>query len=235
VSFLSTFSPALYCTLIQWYHPRCHGQRIRTPPLVLERFPIMSSPSSAGYSSAKSTPDCPKWGTHRTSETREKLAAAREALGTDSGAALMTATSALRSNFRTYLRSPDAPDELGSPMCFFPEEEEVIATYVAASTKGGDLLTCKLAIILFRQDIAYVRRDEESKSRFGDRRFPGGSFFDLLFKSHPTLRRLRPVGIESARADASTPEAVAKCSAAFRFLFRDFNSTHPPQVWNMNQ
>jgi len=43
---------------------------------------------------------------------------------------------------------------------------------------------------------------------------------------------VRPVGIESARADASTSEAVAKFFVAFRFLCRDFNVTHSAQMWN---
>jgi len=195
----------------------------------------MSSPSSAGSTAAEATPDRPKWGTRLTTDMREKLAAARTALGTDSVAKLMTATGASRSNVRTWRRSTDAPVKLGRPTFFSPEEEDVIATYMAAWTKGGDLLTCELAAVLFRQYIADVRRDEESERRFGDGGFPGRSFFDLFLKKHPQLRRVRPVGIESARADASTPEAVAKFFAAFRFLCRDFNITRSAQVWNTDE
>ena len=127
------------------------------------------------------------------------------------------------------------PRQAGAPDLFSPEEEDVIATYMAAWTKGGDLLTCELAAVLLRQYIADVRRDEESERRFGDGGFPGRSFFDLFLKRHPQLRRVRPVGIESARADASTPEAVAKLFAAFRFLCRDFNITRSAQVWNTDE
>ena len=124
----------------------------------------MSSPSSAGSTAAEATPDRPKWGTRLTTDMREKLAAARTALGTDSVAKLMTATGASRSNVRTWRRSTDAPVKLGRPTFFSPEEEDVIATYMAAWTKGGDLLTCELAAVLLRQYIADVRRDERSPS-----------------------------------------------------------------------
>ena len=79
----------------------------------------MSSPSSAGSTPAEATPDRPKWGTRLTSDMREKLAAAREALGTDSVAKLMTATGASRSNVGTLRRSTDAPVKLGRPTFFF--------------------------------------------------------------------------------------------------------------------
>lgn len=71
---------------------------------------------------------------------------------------------------------------------------------------------------------------------FGLDGMPGRTSFDLLFLSrHPELRRARPTNIESVRADASTPEAVAKFFDAFRFLCRDLGITLAVQVWNTDE
>jgi len=77
------------------------------------------------------------------------------------------------------------PRPAGAPHVFSPEEEDVIATYMAAWTKGGDLLTCELAAIILRPYIADLRRDEESERRFGDGGFPSRSFFSLFFEEAP--------------------------------------------------
>jgi len=61
----------------------------------------MAPPSSVGSTAAEATPGRSKWGTRLTTEMRENLAAARDELGTDSVAKLMTATGASRSNVRT--------------------------------------------------------------------------------------------------------------------------------------
>jgi len=86
-----------------------------------------------------------------------------------------------------------------------------------------------------RQYITDMGREEDAERRFGVGGFPGRSYFDLFLGHHPQLRRVRPMGIESARADASTPEAVAKFFAAFRFLCRDFSITRAAQVWNTDE
>ena len=46
---------------------------------------------------------------------------------------------------------------------------------------------------------------------------------------------MRPMGIESARADASTPEAVAKFFAAFLSLCRGFCITRAAQLYNTDE
>jgi len=111
----------------------------------------MPSPSSSRSTATEVTPARSKWGTRLTSEMREKLAVARGELGTDSVAKLMTATGASRLNVRTWLRSQSAPIKLGRPTFFSSSEEDVLAMYMAAWTKGGDLLTCELAAVLLRQ------------------------------------------------------------------------------------
>jgi len=87
---------------------------------------------------------------------RDKLSAARKELGTTSVKRLMDATGASRSNVRTWLRNDGEEVKLGRPTFFSAEEEDVIATYMAAWTKGGDLLTFDLASVLLRQYIADV-------------------------------------------------------------------------------
>ena len=152
-------------------------------PFFSARLPIMSSPSSDGSTAAEATPDRPKWRTRLTSDMREELAAAREALGTDNVAELMMATGASRSNVWTWRRLTDAPVKLGRPTFFSPEEEDAVTTNMAAWTKGGDLLTCELAADLLRQHIADLRRDEESERRFGDGGLPlVGLFFICLWR-----------------------------------------------------
>jgi len=65
-------------------------------------------------------------------EMREKLAAARTELGTDSVAKLMTATGASRSSVRTWLHSPADPVKLGRSSFFLKKEDDVISHYMAA-------------------------------------------------------------------------------------------------------
>ena len=72
-----------------------------TPSLSSARLPIMPSPSSAGSTAAEAAPDRPKWGTQLTSDMQEKLAAARQALGTDIVEKLVTGSGASRCNVRT--------------------------------------------------------------------------------------------------------------------------------------
>lgn len=195
----------------------------------------MSSPPTGGSTSTDTPGGRPKWGTRLTEQMRERLAAAHKEQGLASVAKLMAATGASRSNVRTWLRSPEAPVKLGRPSFFSAEEEEVIAMYMAAWTKGGDVLTCELAGTLLRQYIVDVGRVEEADRMFGPDGIPGRSFFDLFLGRHPELRRVRPTAIESVRADASTPEAVAKFFAAFRFLCRDLGITRAAQVWNTDE
>jgi len=144
----------------------------------------------------------------------------------------MTATGASHSNVRTWIRSLSAPIKLGRPTFLSSEEEDVIAMYMAAWTKGGDLLSCELAAVLLRQCIADMGREEDAERLLGLGGFPGRSYFHIFLGRHPQLRRVRPMGIESSQADASTPEAVAKVFAAFRFLCLDFRNTRAAQVWN---
>jgi len=89
-----------------------------------------------------------------------------------------------------------------------------------------------MAAVLLRQYITDMKREEDAERRFGLGGFPGRSYFDLFLGRHPQLRRVRPTGIESSRADTSTPEAVAKFFTAFRFLCRDIIITGAAQVWN---
>jgi len=65
-------------------------------------------------------------------EMREKLAAARKELGTDSVAKLMTATGASGSSVRTWLRSPADLVKLGRSSFLFKKEEDFISHYMAA-------------------------------------------------------------------------------------------------------
>jgi len=164
-----------------------------------------------------------------------KLAVARGELGTDSMAKLMTATGASHSNVRTGLRSPSALIKLGRPTYFFSEKQNVFAMYMAARTKGGGLLTSELAAVLSRYYITDMgrERDAERQCRVGGR--PGLSYADVFLGRHPQLRRGRPMRIEGAGADASTPEAVAQIFAAFRILYRDLSITRAAQVWNTDE
>jgi len=166
---------------------------------------------------------------------RDKLSAARKELGTDSVVKLMSATGASRSNVRTWVRHGGAVAKLGRPTFFSPEEEDIIATYMVSWTKGGDLLTCDLASVLLRQYIADVGRVEEADRMFGDGGWPGRTFFNLFMGRHPQLHRVRPVALEGVRAEAATPEAVAKFFAAFRLLCREFGITRASQVWNTDE
>jgi len=168
-------------------------------------------------------------------EMREKLAAAREELETDSVVKLMAATGASRSNVRTWIRSSAAPVKLGRPSVFSEKEEDVIAYDMAAWTKGCDILTREYASVLLLQYIGDVGRVEEVEIRFGRGGMPGRSYFELFLRHHRQLRRVRSVGIESVRAHASTPEAVAKFCAAYRFLCRDFSISRAAQVWNTDE
>jgi len=162
----------------------------------------MVSPSSVGSTAAEATSGPSKWGTRLTTEMREKLAATREELRTDSVARLITATGASRSNVRTWLRSPAAPVKLGRPSFFSEKEEDVIAHYMAAWTKDGNILTCECASVLLRQYIGDVGRVEEAELLFGRGGMPCRSYFELFLRRHLQLRRVRSVGIESVRAHA---------------------------------
>jgi len=66
---------------------------------------------------------------------------------------------------------------------------------------------------------------EEAELQFVRGGMPGRSYFELLLHRHPQLLRVRSVGIESVRAHALTPEAVAKFFAAYRSLCREFNNS----------
>ena len=195
----------------------------------------MSSSDTAPPTSTEGAPSRPKWGTRLTPEMRDKLSAARKELGTDSVVRLMSATGASRSNVRTWVRHGGAVAKLGRPTFFSPEEEDIIATYMVSWTKGGDLLTCDLASVLLRQYIADVGRVEEADRMFGDGGWPSRTFFNLFVGRHPQLHRVRPVALEGVRAEAATPEAVAKFFAAFRFLCREFGITRASQVWNTDE
>jgi len=113
------------------------------------------------------------WDTRLTSDMREKLAVARGDLGMDSVAKLMTTTGASRSKLRTWLHSPSAPIKLGRPTFFSSEEEDVLAMYVAARTRGGDLLTCELAAVLLRQYMKDMGREEDAERLIGVGGLPG--------------------------------------------------------------
>jgi len=195
----------------------------------------MATSSSTRSTATEVTSARSKWGTRKTSKMREKLAVARGELGTDSVAKFMTAIGASCSNVRTWHRIRSAPIKLGRPTFFSSEEEDVLAMYMAAWTKGGDLSTCELPAVLLRQYITDMERKEDAERRFGVCGFPGRSYFDLFLGRHPQLRRVRPMGIESTRADTSTPETVAKFFAAFRLLCRDFSITRAAQVWNTDE
>jgi len=144
----------------------------------------MTSPSSTRSTATEVTPARSKWGIRLTSDMREKLAVARGQLGTDSVAKLMTGTGAPRSNVRTWLRSPSAPIKLRRPTFFSSEDEDVLAMYIAAWTKGGDLLSCELAAVLLCQYITDMGRKGDTERRFGVVGFPGRSYFDSLLGRH---------------------------------------------------
>ena len=95
---------------------------------------------------AKATPNRFKWGSRLTTKMREKLAAARKELETDSMDKLMTATSASISNVRTWLRSPAAPVKLGRTNSFSEKDEDVISYDFL--DEGDDVLTGEYASVL---------------------------------------------------------------------------------------
>lgn len=195
----------------------------------------MSSPPTGGSTSTDTPGGRPKWGTRLTEEMQERLAAAHEEQGLANVAKLMATTGASRSAVRTWIQSPQAPVRLGRPPFFSAKEEKVIAMYMAAWTKGGDMLTCELAALFLRQYIVDVGREEGADRMFGPESIPKPSFFDLFLSRHPELLRERPTAIESVRADASTSEAVAQFFAAFRFRCRDLGNTRAAQVWNTDE
>jgi len=156
---------------------------------------------------------------------RDKLAGARKELGTTSVMRLMDATGESRSNIRTWLRNDGEEVKLGRPTFFSAEEEDFIATYMAAWTKGGDLLTFDLAAALLRQYISDVGRKEEAERLFGGEGMPGRTFSRLFLRRHPQLRHEQPVALEGVRAETTTPEAVTKFFAAFRLVGREFPIT----------
>ena len=166
---------------------------------------------------------------------RDKLSAARKELGTTSVKRLMDATGASRSNVRTWLRNDGEEVKLGRLTFFSAEEEDVIAAYMAAWTKVGDLLTFYLASVLLRQYIADVGRKEEAERLFGGDGMPGRTFIRLFLGRHPQLRRVQPFALEGVRAEVATPEAVAKFIAAFRLVCREFSITRAEQVWNTDE
>jgi len=166
---------------------------------------------------------------------RDKLAGARKELGTTSVKRLMDATGESRSNIRTWLRNDGEEVKLGRPTFFSAEEEDFIATYMAAWTKGGDLLTFDLAAALLRQYISDVGRKEEAERLFGGEGMPGRTFSRLFLRRHPQLRHEQPVALKGVRAETATPEAVAKFFAAFRLVGREFPITRAEQVWNTDE
>jgi len=166
---------------------------------------------------------------------RDKLSAARKELGTTSVKRLMDATGAPQSNVRTWLRNDGEEVKLGRPTFFSAEEEDVIAAYMAAWTRVGDLLTFYLASVLLRQYIADVGRKAEAERLFGGDGMPGRTFIRLFLGRHPQLCRVQPVALEGVRAEAATPEAVAKFFAAFRLVCREFSITRAEQVWNTDE
>ena len=176
MSFLPRFSFDPYCAPTGSYDPQYNWLLVGTQ-YVFQHPPSMASPSSVVSTTAEATPGRSKWGKRLTFEIREKLGASREELETDSVAKLMTATGASRSNVRTWLRSPAAPVKLGRPSFFSEKEEDVIAHYMAAWTKGGDILTCAYASVLLGQYIGDVGRVEEAELRFDRGGMPGRSYF----------------------------------------------------------
>jgi len=165
----------------------------------------------------------------------DKLSAAREEVGTDSVARLMTASGASRSNVRTWLRNGGAAVKLGRPTFFSPEEEDLIATYMVSWTKGGTLLPFDLAAVLLRHFTADVGRVEEKERMFQEGCVPGRTFFHHSLGRHPQLRRVRPAALEGVRAEAETPEAISEFFAAFRLVCREFGITRAAQVWNTDE
>jgi len=102
-------------------------------------------------------------------------------------------------------------------------------------TKGGDLLTFILSEILLRQYIADAGRVEEAERMFGEGGVPGRTIYHHFLGRHPQLRRVRPAALEGVRAEAATPEAVAKLFAAFRLVCREFGVTRAAQVWKTDE
>lgn len=94
--------------------------------------------------------------------------------------------------------------------------------YFASWTNGGDALTCELAGVLLQQCLADVGSEAEEESIFGVGGIPGRSFSQRILEGRPELQRVRPDALEGIRAVASTPEAVAKTFAAFRFICDEF-------------
>ena len=233
MSFLTTISFDPYCAPTGPSHPQYNRLLVGTH--------FFSTPPEHGVSlfrgvnQSRGHPRSLQVGQTTDIEMREKLAAAREELETDSVVKLMAATGASRSNVRTWIRSSAAPVKLGRPSVFSEKEEDVIAYDMAAWTKGCDILTREYASVLLRQYIGDVGRVEEAELRFGRGGMPGRSYFELFLRHHPQLCRVRSVGIESVRAHASTPEAVAKFCAAYRFLCRDLSISRAAQVWNTDE
>ena len=56
-----------------------------------------------------------------------------------------------------------------------------------------------------------------------------------IWGGHPQLRRVLPAALEGIRAEAATPEAVAKFFAALRWVCREFGITRAAQVWNTDE
>jgi len=165
----------------------------------------------------------------------DKLSAAREEVGTDIVARLMPASGASRSNDRTWLRNGGATVKLGRPTFFSPEEEDIIAAYMVSWTKDGDILTFDLAAVLLRQSSGDVGRVEETERMFVEGGVPYRILFHQFLGRHPQLHRVRPAALEGVRAEAATPEAVAKFFAAFRLVCREFGITRAAQVWNTDE
>lgn len=75
-----------------------------------------------------------------TNEMRDSLAEAEAAAGPITGVKLMRATGAARVNVRTWLQCREGAGELGRRPLFSAGEDNIIADYLAAWTKGGDVL-----------------------------------------------------------------------------------------------
>jgi len=218
----------------RWFTQSCCHPVIHAPPF-FALATTMPSLVPAAPTSPEAAPSRHKWGFRLTTEMRDKLAAARKELGTTSVKRLMDVSGASRSSVRTWLRNDGEEVKLGRPTFFSAEEEDVIAIYMAAWTKGGDLLTLDLAAALLRQYIAGVGRQEEAERLFGGEGMPGRTFFRLFLGRHAQLRRVQSVPLEGLRAEAATPEAVAKFFAAFRLVCREFYITRAEQVCNTEE
>lgn len=140
---------------------------------------------------------------------REKLAAARQELGTDSLAKMMTATGASRSNVRTQPRSLPAPVKLGRRTLF--QRRKKWSLPITRLHGRRVAMPVPVSSPLFRCVRVWRTRGGCRRPSFDlvGVACLGGHTMTCFFVDTLSSARVRPEGIMSVRADASAVEAVA--------------------------